>query len=39
METHFSPRFIATALMCEGITEGEDRHRLLTWRMAKLSLN
>ena len=30
--------FLATALTCEGTTEGETGHSLLTWRTAKLSL-
>ena len=47
LETRFSPRqivlvtirhFFATALTCEGTTEGETSHSLLTWRTAKLSL-
>ena len=30
--------FFATALTCEGTTEGETSHSLITWRTAKLSL-
>ena len=30
--------FFATALICEGTTEGETSHSLKTWRTAKLSL-
>ena len=47
LEARFSPRqivlvtirhFFATALTCEGTTEGETSHSLITWRTAKLSL-
>ena len=40
LERHiFVQDFFATALMCEGASEGEARHPHLTWRMAKQSLN
>jgi hypothetical protein len=38
-ETCYSLRLFAVTLQSEGNPKGEVRHSLLTWRIAKLSLN